>query len=111
MFGWISLVYFGTLVIAGLMRPLPAASRAAIALIGGAVCAAILLVAPNAGGAVRTASPLALILIGYYLSGLFAVESSVRFERWLLSWDQWLIGDPATRFAAWPRALLAALEI
>jgi membrane-associated phospholipid phosphatase len=59
---------------------------------------------------VRQLAPFAVILVGYYVSGLFALRPSPRFECWLLSWDRRLFGDPATRFARWPRAPLALLE-
>jgi membrane-associated phospholipid phosphatase len=55
--------------------------------------------------------PLAWILIGYVLSGLFFVRPSERFEAWLLAWERRLLGDPTTRFAHWPPALLASLDI
>jgi len=106
-----SFVYFATLGIVALIRRLPAGSRAAITGIAGSMCAAILLVERDGGDLVRTAMPIAVILIGYYLSGRFAIEPSVRFEARLLSWDERLFGNPATRFAGWPRALLAVLEV
>ena len=56
-------------------------------------------------------SPLFAILAGYYLSGLFFVGPTPRFEAWLIDWDRRLLGEPATRFAHWPRFLLAYLEV
>jgi membrane-associated phospholipid phosphatase len=106
----VSIVYFATLSMVALVRPLPAPRRTGIAVVGVLMCAAILGLAA-AGDGLRRALPLGVILAGYYLSGAFALTPSVRFERWLLSWDRRLFGDPAVRFAHWPRALLAPLEI
>jgi len=61
--------------------------------------------------AVRAWAPLAYILIGYYLSALLFVAPSLALESWLMAWDRRLLGDPSTRFARWPRTLLAFLEI
>jgi membrane-associated phospholipid phosphatase len=93
------------------MRPLPAARRLQIAAIGLPTCGAILWLARNAGPVLRDWAPAAFILVGYYLSGRFFVRPSPIVERWLVEWDRRLIGDPATRFARWPRPLLACLEI
>lgn len=59
----------------------------------------------------RDLAPLAWILIGYYLSGLFFIHPSERFEAWLVAWDRRWLGDPTTRFARWPPAWLALLDI
>ena len=55
--------------------------------------------------------PPLVILAGYFLSGRFFVKPSPSFEAWLIAWDRRLLGDPPTRFAHWPRALLAYLEV
>ena len=57
------------------------------------------------------ASPALAILAGYYLSGLFFIGPTPWFEAWLIDWDRRLLGEPATRFAHWPRFLLAYLEV
>jgi membrane-associated phospholipid phosphatase len=110
-FEWVSVAYFGTLSVVALVRPLPAARRAAIGVVGAVMCAAILWLASVAGEGLRGTAPLVVILVGYYLSGAFALDPSVGFERWLLAWDRRLFGDPTVRFVHWPRALLAPLEI
>jgi len=92
-------------------RPLPRARRVGITAIGLAASAATLWISRHAGAQIRDATPLVLILIGYYLSGLFFVRPTERFESWLMAWDRRLLGDPATRFAHWPRAWLAFLDI
>jgi membrane-associated phospholipid phosphatase len=61
--------------------------------------------------AVRDWLPLVCILAGYYGSAALFVEPSPTLEAWLLGWDRRLLGDPATRFRAWPRLVLAYLEI
>jgi membrane-associated phospholipid phosphatase len=108
---WVSFVYFGAIGVLAIARPLPGGRRGRIVAVAGSACAAILLLARTVNTGVRSVAPLAVILIGYYLSGSFALSPSTRFEHWLLSWDRWLLGDPATRFAAWPRAPLAFLEV
>jgi membrane-associated phospholipid phosphatase len=56
-------------------------------------------------------SPALAILAGYYVSGLFFVRPTPWFEAWLVEWDRRLLGDPATRFAHWPRPFLAYLDV
>jgi membrane-associated phospholipid phosphatase len=107
---WVSFVYFGAIAVSALVRPLPAGRRTSIAAVAGSMCAATRWLPHVNSTAVRQLAPFAVILIGYYVSGLFALTPSPRFERWLLSWDRRLFGDPATRFARWPRAPLALLE-
>jgi len=97
-------------VLAG-VRPLPWSRRVQIAAVSVAMCAAIVAAAYYASDAVRAWVPGVYILIGYYLSGRFFVRASPRVEAWLMSWDRRLLGDPTTRFAAWPRAMLAYFEI
>ena len=104
-------MYFGAQTALAWMRPLPAARRLQITVIGLLMCGAILWLARNAGPVVRDWAPAAFILVGYYLSGRFFVRPSPTLERWLAEWDRRLLGDPAARFARWPRTLLACLEI
>jgi membrane-associated phospholipid phosphatase len=108
---WVSFVYFAAMSVIAFVRPLSAGRRVGIAAIGLAMCAAIVWLARTNANEVRSWAPLAVILVAYYLSGCFALRPSTRFERWLLSYDQWLFGNPATRFAGWPRPLLAPLEM
>jgi membrane-associated phospholipid phosphatase len=110
-FEWISLAYFATLGIAALLRPLPAGSRVFVTGAAASMCAIIVLGARFTADGVRSALPLGLILIGYFLSARFAVRPSLPFEQWLLSWDRRWFGDPATLFARWPHAVMAFLEI
>lgn len=109
---WLSFVYFAVLTVVAWLRPLPAARRAQITAVGVVLCAATLWIARATNTAIRDwAAPAAIILVGYYLSGRFFVRPSRSFEEWLLAWDRRLLGDPAARFARWPRALLAYLDI
>jgi membrane-associated phospholipid phosphatase len=108
---WVSLVYFGVLTALAWLRPLPAARRIQITAMGLPMCAAILLAAHHGGSVVRDWAPGVSIVVGYYQSGRFFVTPSERFEAWLMAWDRRLLGDPTTRFARWPAALLAYLEI
>jgi len=103
--------YFAGCVVVPWLRPLPAIRRTQIAIAGAAMCAAILAVSHHAPTVVRDWAPGASILVGYYVSGWFFVRPAVDVERWLLSWDRRLLGDPPTRFARWPRALLAYLDL
>jgi len=92
-------------------RPLPLGRRVRVTAIGMAACVGTLWTARYGGAAIRDTAPFALILIGYYLSGLFFIRPTERFESWLIAWDRRLLGDPATRFAHWPRAWLTFLDI
>jgi membrane-associated phospholipid phosphatase len=108
---WLPLVYFGALAALAWLRPLPASRRLQITAIAAATCGAILWLAQAAGSVVRDWAPCVIILAGYYMSGRFFVRPSPSHERWLMTWDRRLLGDPATRFARWPAPLLASLEI
>jgi len=107
----LQLVYFAACAALACLRPLPPARRLQIAAISVPMAAAVILIARSGAGAVRDWAPGAGILVGYYTSGRFFVDPSPRVEAWLIGWDRRLLGDPATRFARWPRALLAYLEI
>lgn len=103
-------IYFVGLAIVSAFRPLPQAQRARI--VGAAVAAMVLIgFAPSAPRIVRDWLPALWILLGYYVSGWFFTTPSVAFERWLLTTDRRLLGDPVTRFAEWPRPVLAYLEV
>ena len=109
---WVAAIYFAVLSIAAWLRPLSRRRRIEIATIGAAMCATLSLFVGSAPPLVRDwLMPALLILVGYYLSGLFFVAPTPGFEAWLAEWDRRLLGEPATRFARWPRFLLAYLEI
>src|SRR5207302_11348848 len=92
-------------------RPLPATRRAQIALGALALAVAVFACARLLPVAVRDWLPGLFLILGYYLSGRFFVRPSAALEAWLMRWDRRLLGDPTTRFARWPRPLLAYLEI
>jgi membrane-associated phospholipid phosphatase len=108
---WIPLVYFAATGALALARPLTGGRRAAILAISAAMCLAVPRVARTVDPTTHAVMPLAVILAAYYSSGLFAVTPSPRFERWLLSWDRRLFGNPGQRFAGGPRLMLAFLEV
>jgi membrane-associated phospholipid phosphatase len=108
---WVSFVYFAALTAIAWIRPLPVGRRIPITAIGVVMCAAILTLARNGTSIARDWAPAIVILVGYYLSGRFFCRPSEALERWLMAWDVWLLGDPTTRFARWPRLGLAYLEI
>src|SRR2546428_9351620 len=108
---WIAYWCFSALTVLPWTRPLAIRGRLRITTIGFTVCIAILWLPRNVPLEIRDSAPLALILIGYYLSGLFFTRPTERFESWLIAWDRRLLGDPTTRFAHWPRPWLAFLDI
>ena len=108
---WVSFVYFAALTAIARFRPLPSARRVQITAIGVLSSVAVVTGARLAAPAVRDWMPPLVILAGYFLSGRFFVKPSPSFEGWLIAWDRRLLGDPATRFSHWPRAVLAYLEI
>jgi membrane-associated phospholipid phosphatase len=105
------LAYFAACAALSWLRPLPTARRLQITVMSIAITASILAVARQGSAVVRDWAPGFSILVGYYVSGRFFVTPSAAVERWLMSWDRRLLGDPSTRFARWPRAVLAYLDI
>ena len=105
------LAYFTAGAALSWLRPLPVARRIQVTVMSAAMVAAIVAVAQHASAVVRDWAPGVSILVGYYVSGRFFVTPSPGVERWLMSWDRRLLGDPSTRFAGWPRAVLAYLDI
>jgi membrane-associated phospholipid phosphatase len=110
-FEWIASLYFGYLVIACWLPRLSGLRRASI-IVASALAAAIVVTIAHAGPVwLRQTAPLVYILAGYFLSGYLFASPSIATERWLMAWDRRLLGDPLTRFGAWPRLLVASLEI
>jgi membrane-associated phospholipid phosphatase len=108
---WVSVIYFAAMTIAAWLRPLPASRRIRISMLGVVMCAAFPALAGTAPVLRDWVSPALAILAGYYLSGLFFVRSTPWFEAWLAEWDRRVLGDPAARFADWPRFVLAYLDV
>jgi membrane-associated phospholipid phosphatase len=107
----VAFVYFAVLAAAACIRPLPAPRRWSIAVAGVAMCAAIAWLSRHGAGVHRDWAPVAVILAGYYLSGRFFFQPSVRFEGWLASWDRRLLGAGRERFVTWPPLVIATLEL
>src|SRR3954470_105529 len=106
-FEWIAFAYFAYLIAACWLPSLPS-SRRALLIAGSTACLAAVWIVAHAGSMfVRDWAPLAYILAGYFLSGYLFAAPSLSTERWLMAWDRRLLGDPATRFASWPRPLVA----
>lgn len=104
------MIYFSALTLAAWLRPLPVRRRVQISVLGVLMCAAVPALANTAPVLRNWVSPALAILAGYYLSGLFFVRPTPWFEAWLVEWDRRALGDPATRFAHWPRFFLAYLD-
>jgi membrane-associated phospholipid phosphatase len=107
----LALGYFLYLGIVCWFRPLSAARRRQIAATSLATIAVISAVAAYAPSGLRDWAPNFYVFVGYFLPGRFFETPSLRFEAWLMKWDRRLLGDPATRFASWPRAVVAYLDV
>ena len=110
-FEWIACVYFGYLVAACWLPKLPAARRMGLITASSIAGFVVWTIAHGASPWVREWAPLLYILAGYFLSGFLFVAPSRAIESWLMAWDVRVLGDPATRFVRWPRALVAGLEL
>ena len=110
-FELLALAYFLYLAVASWLPPLRAGRRAFV--IGASASSAVVVwaIAHRAPPLLRDWAPLGYILGGYFLSGYLFAAPSLAIEAWLMSWDRRLLGDPAIRFAGWPRAIVAVLEL
>jgi membrane-associated phospholipid phosphatase len=107
----IAIAYFVYLAVVCWLRPIPTSKRLALTAGSIAWAIAIVLVGAIAPIWIREWAPCAYILAGYYASAHLFVEPSLALEAWLASWDRRLLGNPSTRFAAWPKPVLGLLEI
>jgi len=110
-FEWIACAYFAYLVVACWLPRLSTLRRTFIIAASAIAGAVVVVIARATVPWVRDWAPLGYILAGYYLSGHLFASPSLTTESWLIGWDRRLLGDPATRFVAWPRALVAGLEL
>jgi membrane-associated phospholipid phosphatase len=110
-FEWIAFAYFVYLVVASWVPPLTFPRRALLTIAAAVSAAAVWATAHAAPPFAREWAPMAYILAGYFLSGLLFVAPSAAIESWLIGWDRRLLIDPASRFARWPRAVVAVLEL
>lgn len=108
---WLSSGYFAALTVLAWLRPLSLSRRLQISFVGATMTGVIVWMARTGSVTLRDWAPAVVILVGYYLSGRFFVTPSLPVERWLMSWDRRLLGDPTTRFSAWPPLLLAYLDL
>lgn len=106
----LALAYFLYLAVVCWLRPLGRARQVGLTLVALLASVAILY-ARFAPIWVREWAPAAYILLGYYASAYLFIAPSRTTEAWLVAWDRRLLGDPSTRFARWPRTLVALLEI
>lgn len=107
----LALAYFVYLGVAAAVRRLPPSRRASLVGIAALFGVLIVILARVADARTRDWAPLLYVLAGYYASGLLFVHPSGRFEAWLMDWDHRWLGDPTTRFARWPRWLVAYLDL
>ena len=107
----IAIAYFGYLAAAAWLRPVARQRRLVLLALAIAAIVVIPGLARFGYPMVRAWAPAAYILVGYYASAYVFIAPSTALEAWLMAWDWRLLGDPATRFASWPRPLLAFLEI
>lgn len=108
---WIAAAYFVYLALASWFRRVPLRRRIVLLAAAAAVLAAIVAARDGFLSPVRDWMPLVYILGGYYASLALFIAPSRVLEAWLIGWDRRLLGDPATRFAHWPRAVLAYLDL
>ena len=108
---WIAFCYFMYLGIVCWLRPLPLSRRLLVTGVSMALLTAILTVPGAATPAIRDWAPLLYVSVGYYLTGRLVVQPSAALEQWLMRWDRRFLGNPTTRFEAWPRWLVTYLEI
>ncbi len=107
----IALAYFVYLALVCWLRPLSMRRRVEISSVSLFAVAGILSLARLAPPWLRDWAPAVYIFIGYFLPGRFFEHPAVAVEAWLASWDRRLLGDPQTRFASWPRALVVYLDV
>jgi membrane-associated phospholipid phosphatase len=110
-FEWIACAYFAYLVVACWLPRLSTVRRTFIIAASAIAAGVVVVIARSTVPWLRDWAPLGYILTGYYLSGHLFASPSLTTESWLIGWDRRLLGDPATRFVAWPRALVAGLEL
>ena len=109
----VSVAYFLYLAAISVFIRLPPARTFRVRCAASVVVAATLAIAlapPTAAvRAVRNWLPMLAILLAYYATGAFYVAPSARFEAWLRSWDDRLIGRSS--FRSLPPALRVYLEL
>ena len=108
---WIAFVYFVFIAAAAWLRRRPLGRRLAITTVSALLAGTVWLMSRAGETIVRDWAPLVYLLSGYFASGALFTEPSAPMESWLIAWDRRFLGDPTTRFARWPRVLVAAVEV
>jgi membrane-associated phospholipid phosphatase len=108
---WIAAAYFVYLAVASWLRRVPVRRRVWLVAVAATTLVAIGAARDGFLSPVRDWMPLGYILGGYYASLALFIAPSPALETWLIEWDRRLLGDPATRFAHWPRGVLAYLDL
>jgi membrane-associated phospholipid phosphatase len=108
---WVAFLYFVYLAGVCWLRPLSFSRRLLVSCVSIALAAAIYSVAATAPPVVRDWAPLLYVSVGYYATGWLFVAPSAALEGWLLAWDRKWLGDPTTRFAAWPVWVVTYLDL
>jgi hypothetical protein len=101
---WVVCGFFAYLVVLSRVRPLAAAARRRVALVG-LVCIAVVIMLSRLRPSpslelLREWLPAVYLLQGYWLCGLFFQRPSLRIERRLLAFDTWLFERTGLRRAA-----------
>ncbi len=107
---WIAFAYFAYIAVAALAVNVGVARRARVCA-ASAACALGVAAGTRTPDAIRDWLPAIDILAAYYVTGGLFVAPSPALERWLIAWDERLLGEPARRFAHWPRVMLGMLEV
>jgi len=115
---WVAVGYVAYLAIVSLTQPRFTRARRPLLLAAAAASIAVVVEFASADPtplppALEVILPAAVLLAGYWLSGLLFVEPDERLERWLQSVDETLIGRTGAR--AWfrnaPRAVIEYFEL
>jgi membrane-associated phospholipid phosphatase len=108
---WIAFSYFLYLAVVSWLRPLPLPRRLTVTSVSVGLLLIIWIGAITFSPSIRNWAPFAYVAAGYYLPGWLFVRPAIGLEAWLLAWDRRLLGDPTTRFSAWPAWLVGYFEI
>jgi len=114
----VAVVYVAYLAIVSLTQPRFKRARRPLLLAAAAACAGIAVEFASEGSAplsptLEVILPAAVLLAGYWLSGLLFVEPDRRLERWLRSVDDAILGRSGTLdwFRRAPRAVIEYFEL
>lgn len=115
---WVAVSYVGYLAVVSLTRPKFEKARRPLLVAAAVGCATLAIGSPSPrltafAPVLEIALPAAVLLAGYWLSGLLFVQADRRLERWLLSVDDAILGRSGV--LAWfhraPRAVAEYFEL